>query len=393
LPSSIEGPRAAPAPAGLFRLVWRQSLIYNQCWEDPALDREALRLTPQDRVMVITSAGCNAIDNALSGASVLAVDANPRQNHLLELKLAGIRGLDFDAFFELFGGGGSPRAAEMYRYALRSRLSRAARGFWDHEIALFDPSRARGGSFYYGGTAGFFALAVKRYIDHVARLRPAIDRLLSAAGIEEQRRIWHDDVAGRLLGRGLLGLIGSRGVMTLLGVPEPQRAMVCGQSGGFARFLRDCLTRVVSVALLRDNYFWAVYILGRYSRESCPEYLKRDQFRRLKTGLVDRIEIRTGTVTDALEPERQSVTAFVLLDHMDWLAERPTLLEEEWSRIFAAAAPGARAIFRSGGPDCLFLPEGVRDRLVFDPERSARLHALDRVGTYGSFHIARLAHA
>ena len=110
---------ASPSPTGrlsrwLFDAVHRQHLVYNQCWEDPAVDHEALRLRPDDRVLVITSAGCNALDYALSGASVLAVDVNPRQNHLLELKRAGIRALDFEAFFDLFGRGGSGRAREIY---------------------------------------------------------------------------------------------------------------------------------------------------------------------------------------------------------------------------------------------------------------------------------------
>src|SRR6185503_8682168 len=83
----------------VFEAVYRTNLVYNQCWEDPARDREALDLSPRDRVLVITSAGCNALDYALTGARVVAVDANPRQNHLLELKRAGIRALDFDAFF------------------------------------------------------------------------------------------------------------------------------------------------------------------------------------------------------------------------------------------------------------------------------------------------------
>jgi S-adenosylmethionine-diacylglycerol 3-amino-3-carboxypropyl transferase len=90
-----------------FDFVWRHNLVYNQCWEDPAVDRQALALTPEDRVLVITSAGCNALDYALLGARVVAVDANPRQNHLLELKRAGIRTLDFEPFFSLFGEGGS----------------------------------------------------------------------------------------------------------------------------------------------------------------------------------------------------------------------------------------------------------------------------------------------
>src|SRR5215831_18072793 len=122
----------------LFGLLWRHSLVYNQCWEDPAVDRKALGLGPADRVIVITSAGCNALDYALTGARVVAVDANPRQNHLLELKLAGIRSLDFEAFFELFGCGSSKHAREIYA-AVRPELPDAARAFWDRHVELFVP--------------------------------------------------------------------------------------------------------------------------------------------------------------------------------------------------------------------------------------------------------------
>src|SRR5215510_12668370 len=93
----------------LFKVVHNRNLIYNTCWEDPALDREALALGPADRVVVITSAGCNALDYLLAGAGeVNAVDVNPIQNALLELKVAAARGLDHAAFFDLFGKGRSP---------------------------------------------------------------------------------------------------------------------------------------------------------------------------------------------------------------------------------------------------------------------------------------------
>jgi S-adenosylmethionine-diacylglycerol 3-amino-3-carboxypropyl transferase len=83
----------------------------------------------------------------------------------------------------------------------------------------------------------------------------------------------------------------------------------------------------------------------------------------------------------------------VLLDHMDWLASHPRLLEEEWDAIFRAAGPGARVIFRSGSCDERFLPVSVLRRLRFEREQAVRLHRQDRVGTYGSFHLARLAPA
>ena len=48
----------------LFGLVHGRNLVYNTCWEDPRLDRIALAIRPQDRILVITSAGCNALDYA-----------------------------------------------------------------------------------------------------------------------------------------------------------------------------------------------------------------------------------------------------------------------------------------------------------------------------------------
>ena len=179
--------------------------------------------------------------------------------------------------------------------------------------------------------------------------------------------------------------------MSLVGVPGPQRQMILESAGGFVGFLRGCLDHVMSVALLRDNYFWSVYINGRYTRESCPEYLKRPNFERLKAGLVGNVRSVTATVTQCLAEDEEGFSAFVLLDHMDWLAESPRLLEEEWGRIFASARPGARVIFRSGGTDARFLPVSVARRLVFDAERASLLHLQDRVGTYGSFHIGHLA--
>jgi S-adenosylmethionine-diacylglycerol 3-amino-3-carboxypropyl transferase len=108
---------------------------------------------------------------------------------------------------------------------------------------------------------------------------------------------------------------------------------------------------------------------------------------------VERIGTYTGTVTDCLAEAEEPFTAYVLLDHMDWLVREPHILAEEWERIFATAAPAARVIFRSGGRDERFLPVSVLRRLVFERERAERLHRQDRVGTYGSFHIAGFAPA
>ncbi len=107
----------------VFDAIYSRALVYNACWEDPAVDRRALALGPSDTVLVITSAGCNALDYALAGAGrVHAVDANPRQTALLELKLAGIRTLEFGDFFDMghMRESGQAKLANLIKGAMRT---------------------------------------------------------------------------------------------------------------------------------------------------------------------------------------------------------------------------------------------------------------------------------
>ena len=68
----MNAPVTIPVPSStdrfhqrFFDAVYSRSLLYNTCWEDPAIDRLALRLGHDDTLMLITSAGCNTLDYAL----------------------------------------------------------------------------------------------------------------------------------------------------------------------------------------------------------------------------------------------------------------------------------------------------------------------------------------
>jgi S-adenosylmethionine-diacylglycerol 3-amino-3-carboxypropyl transferase len=383
----------------VFDAVHRNNLVYNTCWEDPRLDREALRIAPTDDVLVITSAGCNALDYALCAPNhVHAVDMNPRQNALLDLKQAGIRGLEFDDFFAMFGAGRLPGVRRVYEQKLRNLLPESSRGFWDAKIGWFDDPRC---SFYFRGTSGFFARMAKVYTDRVLKVRPSLERLLAADTVAEQREIWDRDLRPKF--SGLLKFVLNRNTtMALLGVPLAQRRQIeATYSGDLARFVQECVEGALAVLPIKDNYFWRVYIDGRYTRECCPEYLVEANFARLKAGLVDRVTTHTDSVQGFLEKHGRTISRFVLLDHMDWLRDRFfPLLESEWQAIVDRAAPHARLIWRSGGFNSDFVKDvrvtvdgrerTVGDLLTFDDDLAKRLHPLDRVHTYGSFTIAEL---
>ena len=98
----------------LFARVHGGNLVYNTCWEDPRVDLGLLDLSDDSRVVMITSAGCNALDYLLAGpATIDAVDVNPRQNALLELKAALLRDADHEDLFQVFGCGHHPAFREL----------------------------------------------------------------------------------------------------------------------------------------------------------------------------------------------------------------------------------------------------------------------------------------
>jgi S-adenosylmethionine-diacylglycerol 3-amino-3-carboxypropyl transferase len=386
-----------------FRFVHGKNLVYNACWEDPRLDRIALRLTPRDTVLTITSAGCNALDYALqSPKHVYAVDMNPRQNALLELKLAGIRRLDFDEFFRWFGEGRHPDARSVYEKKLRSALPSPAQRYWDRHVRFFEAPRLRP-SFYFHGTSGILARTANLYIDKIARVRDEVNALLDAPSVRVQRDIYHGGLRDRFWRPYLRWLLRRDATLAMAGVPKPQRIQVeKDYVGGIARFVEDCLESVFAELSLRDNYFWRVYLTGRYTRDCCPEYLKEENFQRLRDGLADRVTTHTDSILGFLRGFKGRISRFVLLDHMDWLAgPRRALLEQEWQAIVDRAAPQTRVIYRSGGLRADFVDEvavqfgGARRRvgeiLNYHRRLAAELHKIDRVHTYGSFHIADLA--
>jgi S-adenosylmethionine-diacylglycerol 3-amino-3-carboxypropyl transferase len=389
-----------------FNAIYDRSLLYNACWEDPALDRVALQLGADDAVLVITSAGCNALDYALQAPRVVhAVDANPRRTALLELKIAGIRRLCHEDFFKLFGRGAARDFEQMYFDSLRRDLSPFAQGFWDERTHWFSGCGWRR-SFYDCGLSGLVARACWGMVDCQPALRGSIERLLNATSLAEQQEIYDRDMEPRLWTKGMNWAVSRRATMSLLGVPYPQaRAVESSHSQGIAGFIQACIRYVFRQLPIWTNYFWTVYLRGAYSRTCCPEYLKPEQFAALKGGLVDRIAPHTTTVTRFLESGAEPISRFVLLDHMDWMSYYyPDALAEEWSALLRRASPGARVLFRSASEHPGFLDQlavahphrpgqrlNLPDALRFDRGLADRLHQLDRVHTYASFHVAEVA--
>jgi len=388
----------------VFNFVHRNNLVYNTCWEDPRLDRVALDLQPHHNVMVITSAGCNALDYLLAGANhVYAVDMNPRQNALLDLKKAAILNLEYEDFFSMFGNGQLTNFKDVYRDKLRSGLPEWSRSYWDRKIKYFRARRKR--SFYFRGTSGAFAKAVNMYVDRVLRLRPQVLELLDAKSISEQQELY-EQIHKKLWTGPLKFAMNRDATWSMVGVPRAQREHLENHfENGIVEFVQENMRAVFAELPIQDNYFWRVYVTGQYTETCCPEYLKPDNFQRLKDGLIHKVSTHTDSVQHFLEKHTgHPIHRLVLLDHQDWLTDKLYFaLVAEWQAIADRLADqeDVRFLWRSGGLNTDFVDDvrityngqetRVGDLLAYNQQLADELHVKDRVHTYGAFRIADLA--
>jgi S-adenosylmethionine-diacylglycerol 3-amino-3-carboxypropyl transferase len=392
----------------LFRWFLKHQLIYPSCWEDPRVDRLALKISPADTVLTITSGGCNVLDYALDHPShIYAVDLNYRQNALLELKLAAIRNLDFELFFQLFGRGYCADARRIYKEKLRPDLVAISRQYWDRCIDQF---ASRRGSFYFHGGMGTGSHWTNRYIDYGLRLRPAINRLFEVETTQEQVRIYREELRPSFWRWPVRAMMNSRLLLASVGIPAAQREIAKqelsrAQIQDVATYLDHCAEKVLSKFLLRDNYFWHVYLRGNYSLDCCPNYLKPESYEQLRQGPIDRISIHTNSLQKFLGEQARGgsppITRFSLLDHMDWFSgDERAELRDHCQAIVDHASPGSRFVWRSMASDSdpidriKIAHQGRKitmgSLLSYDTELAHSLREQQRVNTYAGFFVATL---
>jgi S-adenosylmethionine-diacylglycerol 3-amino-3-carboxypropyl transferase len=121
----------------LFTLMF-SGFVYNQIWEDPDIDLEALNIGPQHRLITIASGGCNVLNYLAAGPErIIAVDLNPNHVALTRLKLQSLTHLpDYDAFFRFFGSAKDKANRNLFDNFLAKRLDPTTRHYWERRMPL-----------------------------------------------------------------------------------------------------------------------------------------------------------------------------------------------------------------------------------------------------------------
>jgi len=370
------------------------TFLYTQSWEDPHADAPYLELGPEDTVLTLTSGGCNSIDKCLHDVkAVYSVDCNPAQNSLLELKRTAIRRLDYEDFWLLFGEGKHQDFDRIFERDLMPFLSQKAIMFWKAHKYYF-----KDGLYYHGGMGK--VVMVMQVLFKLLGLQSTVNKMLASTTIEEQvahfDRCWlvrlfryspafitsvmSDIVALLLFNRITLWFGG--------GIPGKQADLIQKDGVHLSDYAARTFVGVIKGSLIaRDNYFYYNCLTGHFSHQSCPDYLKEENFRKLKDDkAIDTLHI----VDDFFLPtlKKRTYTKIVLMDHLDWLSDADS---SEVARALGTQVPkGGRVIWRSAA----YSPKYATfiQQAGFDVKRiqvhTEKHEMLDLVNMYASFWLA-----
>jgi len=379
--------------------LWFRGFVYNQIWEDPRVDAQALQIGPESSLLAISSGGCNVLNYLIHRPKrIVAVDLNANHMCLTRLKLAAIQHLpDYESFYNFFGFGRHDDNVTNYRRYIRQHLDPLTRSYWestDWPGQAIGPRRIgyfKRGLYDRAKLGQFF-----RVVHGLARgMRRDPARLLAARTVAEQEKIF-DESFSPLFDNKIVRWMGRQPVAVYsLGIPPSQHAAMLEEQdndgGKLFDMYRERVRRLACGFPLDDNYFAWQAFGRRYDHEgrrALPDYLKREHYETIKA-MAPRVETHIASLSDQLREETPgSLNGFILLDSQDWMP--PAVIDELWGHIARVGAAGTRVIFRTAGEkspvDAALSPE-TKARFAYRADRSRELHLQDRSAIYGMFHL------
>ncbi|RFU29874.1 hypothetical protein B7463_g6482, partial [Scytalidium lignicola] len=401
---------------------FKNEYIYAFTWEDSRVDQRLLKLGSSDVVLAITSAGDNILSYALSSpARIHAVDLNPSQNHLLELKVASYTVLPYTDFWKIFGEGKHPDFRSLLVNRLSPHLSSRAFQYWINNAHIFTSKRSKG---LYDSGGSKYALRIVRLLSTALGFKSEVKNLLEAKTLNEQRDIWDKKIRPYIMSRLLSYFVVSQEsfLWAALGVPVNQLAMLeadhqtstldasesksesadnngkRNRGAAVWNYMVQTLDPVIATSLIsQDNPYYHVCLAGHFSPQCHPDYLSPKSHQKLsRGGAFDGLRIHTDEINEVVSRLAPgTLTVAVVMDSMDWFSP-PSVngkgggeeAEKQIRKLNRALKIGGRVLLRSAALQPWYV--SLFEELGFSAKRvGARIDGacIDRVNMYASCYI------
>ncbi|CBX91144.1 hypothetical protein IAQ61_002607 [Plenodomus lingam] len=371
---------------------FNNSYIYAFTWEDDVADMRILKPTASDVVLAIGSAGDNILAFCLENCRrVHAVDLNPSQNHLLELKVAAFTALGYQDVWKLFGEGKHADFHNILIQKLSPHLSSEAFQFWLHNGPSVFASPSSKGLYYSGGSGNALSAAV--WLFRLLGMSADVKKLCAAQTLNEQREIWQRSIKtvlhSKILTWAILG--NEKWLWKALGVPPAQRAVIevdfkkqedydevksttpkkdagedymafheepsddalkTNSGNAIYEYVLNTFEPVINSTLLStSNHYYLLSLLGHYTPTSHPTYLSpKSHIKLSKPNAFNGLRIHTDEISEVIARMRPgTLTIVVVMDSMDWFPPTGTQALKQIRALNRALKIKGRVMLRSAG--------------------------------------------
>lgn len=302
--------------------------------EDWATEKKALQTKPHHRVLCVTASGDRPLHLLADTCDEMtAIDLNPVQNYLLELKIAALKQLDYAEYLGFLGLQPHHQRKHTLNF-LSTHMTPQAADYWRRNGKIIEK-----GIIYQG--------ALERWSNRASTLirlfrKREIRDLFKCNSLEEQiafvKHKWNHALWEKALNLAMHPWITSK-FFKDPGMYANFSPSIKPGSYTYQRMI-NCLNH----HLAKENPLISFIFNGKIEPQAYPPYLKQEGIEKIKQNL-NRLSIKTMDVVEYLEkaPE-QSIDRFSLSDVVSYLDY--SSFKRLMQGIIRTAKPGARFCLR-----------------------------------------------
>jgi S-adenosylmethionine:diacylglycerol 3-amino-3-carboxypropyl transferase len=353
-----------------LKKVRHDYIRYANCWEDADILMAALDLKPGDRVLSIGSAGDNSFSMLCHDPElVVAVDINPVQLNLIELKKAAIIALDYHSFLRFLGFEDCNSRWDLF-LKVKKHLSPELAEYWSTRKKEIED-----GIVYQGKFEKYFKLFYGTILPLI-HSKKTIDGLFEEKSADEQEEFFNTHWNNRRW-KLLFKVFFSKFVMGRLG-RDPQ--FLKEVDIPVSTFILDKAKRHLSSIHCQKNYFLQFILTGKFNT-AFPHYARKDVFETIKSR-IDRIITYQGFAEAAFK-EYQRFNKFNLSNIFEYM--NPEIFRSVSENLVDNGQPGSRYAYWN-----LMVPRKMSElvpQLTSDSANAERYVENDNGFFYGNFMI------
>lgn len=249
-------------------------LLYSNCWEDAEVLLQALHPVTGMRVLSIASAGDNCL-SLLTGEpdELIAVDANPVQLYLLELKAAAFSTLSYE---EMLGFLGFREATNrLFSFSvIREQLTEPCRFYWEMNL----PALERG--VIHTGKLERYFRHYRNYILPLLAKRKTLRQYFSGPTSPEERLAYLNKLNSPFT-QSLIRFFFSRAVIGALG---RKKQLFSEVKANVSKHLLDVLQHFITDANSWENFYLSYITTGKWA-SGLPHYAREENFGPIRENL------------------------------------------------------------------------------------------------------------